>query len=59
MIFSQSLKTKTLKNQNGFTLLELLVALGIFAVLAAMAYSGLNSVMTARQVTNQHADRLS
>lgn len=24
-----------------------------------MAYSGLNSVMTARQVTNQHADRLS
>jgi general secretion pathway protein J len=44
--------------QNGFTLLELLVAMGIFAVLAAMAYSGLNSVMTARQVTNQHADRL-
>ena len=45
--------------QKGFTLLELLVALGIFAILAAMAYSGLNSVMTARQVTNQHADRLS
>jgi general secretion pathway protein J len=45
--------------QNGFTLLELLVALGIFAVLAAMAYGGLNSVMMARQVTNQHADRLS
>ena len=45
--------------QKGFTLLELLVALGIFAILAAMAYSGLNSVMMARQVTNQHADRLS
>jgi general secretion pathway protein J len=46
------------KGQSGFTLLELLVALGIFALLAAMAYSGLNSVMTARQVTNEHADRL-
>ncbi|MDT8384604.1 MAG: type II secretion system minor pseudopilin GspJ [Gammaproteobacteria bacterium] len=44
--------------QNGFTLLELLVALGIFALLAAMSYSGLNSVMLARQVTNQHAERL-
>jgi len=47
------------KQQAGFTLLELLVALGIFALLAAMAYSGLNSVMTARQVTTQHAERLS
>jgi len=47
-----------LKNQRGFTLLELLVAIGIFALLAAMAYSGLNSVMTARQITTQHAERL-
>ena len=53
------IRVQNAKKQNGFTLLELLVALGIFAVLAAMAYSGLNSVMTARQVTNQHADRLS
>lgn len=49
---------KSAKGQSGFTLLELLVALGIFALLAAMSYSGLNSVMTARQITNQHADRL-
>lgn len=47
------------KKQQGFTLLELLVALGIFALLAAMAYGGLNSVMTARQITTQHAERLS
>jgi len=47
------------KRQSGFTLLELLVALGIFALLAAMAYSGLNSVMSARQITTQHAERLS
>jgi len=46
------------KRQSGFTLLELLVALGIFALLAAMSYSGLNSVMSARQITTQHADRL-
>lgn len=45
--------------QNGFTLLELLVAIGIFALLAAMSYGGLDNVMKARQVTNQHADRLS
>lgn len=46
------------KQQSGFTLLELLVALAIFGLLAAMAYGGLNSVMTARQVTEQHAARL-
>ncbi len=47
------------KRQSGFTLLELLVALGIFALLAAMAYSGLTSVMTARKMTTEHAERLS
>lgn len=47
------------KKQSGFTLLELLVAIGIFALLAAMAYGGLNNVMTARKVTTQHAERLS
>ncbi len=52
-------KTPNCKWQHGFTLLELLVALGIFALLAAMAYGGLNSVMTARQITTEHAERLS
>lgn len=42
----------------GFTLLELLVALSIFGLLAAMAYNGLNTVMNARQITEQHASRL-
>ncbi|CAK0746046.1 general secretion pathway protein J [Gammaproteobacteria bacterium] len=37
----------------GFTLLELLVAIAIFAVLAAMAYAGLNSVLS----TSHHAAR--
>lgn len=49
---------KSVTRQSGFTLLELLIALAIFALLAAMSYSGLNSVMKARQITNQHADRL-
>lgn len=42
----------------GFTLLELLVALAIFSILAAMAYSGLNAVLNAREQTTQQADEL-
>ena len=34
--------------QHGFTLLELIVVIGIFAVMSAMAYGGLNSVLTTR-----------
>lgn len=33
----------------GFTLLELVVVLGIFAVLSVMAYGGLSSVLTSRE----------
>lgn len=46
------------QSQRGFTLLELLVALGIFALLAAMAYGGLNNVMRVSDATQQHAERL-
>ena len=45
--------------QAGFTLLELLVALSIFALLAAMAYGGLNTVLKARSATDAQALRLS
>jgi len=46
-------------NRNaGFTLLELLVALSIFALLAAMAYGGLNTVLKARAATDLQAARL-
>lgn len=44
--------------QAGFTLLELLVALAIFALLAAMAYGGLNNVMQVRDASERHAARL-
>lgn len=42
----------------GFTLLELLVALAIFAVLATMAYAALNSVLTARKQVEAKSARL-
>jgi general secretion pathway protein J len=42
----------------GFTLLELLVALAIFAVMSVMAYSGLDIIIKARLQTDQHATKL-
>lgn len=44
--------------QSGFTLLELLVAMGIFALMAAMAYGGLNNIMNENKATNEHEVRL-
>jgi general secretion pathway protein J len=43
---------------DGFTLLELLVALAIFGLLAAMSYSGLQAVLEQQSYTEQAADRL-
>ena len=42
----------------GFTLLELLVAIAIFAVVAAMAYGGLSSVLRARSSSDAGALQL-
>ncbi|MGD8484478.1 MAG: type II secretion system minor pseudopilin GspJ [Thioalkalispiraceae bacterium] len=42
----------------GFTLIELLVALAIFALLAVMAYGGLDTVLQARSETDKAASRL-
>lgn len=42
----------------GFTLLELLVAVAVFAVIAALAYGGLGSMLDAREHTRQAAQRL-
>lgn len=42
----------------GFTLLELLVALAVFAMVALMAYSGLRSVLYSKQITEQRAARM-
>ncbi len=42
----------------GFTLLEMVVAVGIFALMSAMAYGGLNSALNTREHADAQADRL-
>lgn len=44
---------------HGFTLVELLVAITVFSVLAAMAYGGLRSVLTSERTIDAAARRLS
>ena len=46
------------KAQHGFTLIELMIALAIFAVLSAMTYGGLRAVLNARNHSDQQAERL-
>jgi general secretion pathway protein J len=51
--------TKSLGNaQRGFTLLEMLIAMAVFAIMSVVAYGGLRAVLTADQVTQVHARRL-
>ncbi|MEM9530617.1 MAG: type II secretion system minor pseudopilin GspJ [Pseudomonadota bacterium] len=45
------------KTQRGFTLLELTVALAIFASLAAIAYAGLSGTLRAREALDEDSDQ--
>ncbi len=47
-----------IKDSQGFTLLELLVALAIFAIMATMAYSSLNTMINTHLQTERLAEQL-
>lgn len=47
-----------MKRQTGFTLLELLVALGIFGIMSVLAYGGLSSVLRTREQVDAAMERL-
>ncbi len=46
------------RTAQGFTLLELLIAITIFSIIATFAYTGLAVVLDAKQQTEQHLERL-
>ena len=47
-----------LSRQSGFTLLEIVVAVGVFAVLTTLAYGGLNQVLNQSQQTREISQKL-
>lgn len=49
---------RSLHALRGFTLLELIIALAVFALMSAMAYSGLQSVLETRQHVELQAEQL-
>jgi general secretion pathway protein J len=55
---SDSSRNADRRNHAGFTLLELLVAMGIFAVIGAMALGGLNAVVDQTTIAREQMDRL-
>ncbi|WP_150048506.1 MULTISPECIES: type II secretion system minor pseudopilin GspJ [Methylomonas] len=52
------MKQRLGKHGAGFTLLELLIAMAVFAIMAAMAYGGLRAVMQTRLDTQNRARQL-
>ena len=51
-------KCKLNNQQNGFTLLELLVAVSIFAVVTTIAYAGLQTVLNSRDRITEQSQKL-
>jgi len=46
------------RQQRGFTLIELMVAMAIFAIMSLMAYQGMQSVFSTREQTDAESKRL-
>lgn len=46
-----------MSRQRGFTLMELMVVIGLFSVMSVMAYGGLNSVLTTRVRIEESLER--
>lgn len=46
------------RRQGGFTLLEMLIAMAVFAIMSLVAYQGLRAVLSADHVTREQAQRL-
>ena len=44
--------------QSGFTLLEIIIAVGIFAVVSALAYGGLNTILRSSEKTQEASAQL-
>jgi len=53
----QKQKNKRTSSNSGFTLLEILVALSVFAILTVMAFEGLNGTVRTRETLEQETDR--
>ena len=49
--------TKTLR-QRGFTLLEILIALAVFAIMSMMAYAGLAAILDASEATKPRSQQM-
>lgn len=51
------MRHNNLSRQTGFTLIELLVAIAILAIIAVMGWSGLDSIIRARQTLNRELEQ--
>lgn len=52
------MKAQALNTSNGFTLIEVIIAMSIFAILAVLSYTGLQSVINSKTGTETELKRL-